>query len=373
MEHFSKPLHKSFLLSPQNSSKLGPGMKAFMSLLRSHCPTWWALLADKEQLAEHQRMLHLHHIIHRMRSSQQPNPSPVGTPKNLEQELPKCRFMQYRRAKEQVKRLGMVSEDGSKMVELSNVTCAAPNMLDFIRQRYCMKSLLNSVEHMRARDVDSVAPQLLPPLEAPGKIVGVDCNYRDNCDEQNIPIPREPAFYVKFATSITGALDTICAHCPAKRIDYGCQLAVVMGKRCREVSRKEALSHVFGYMVVQDIVARDWNALLGGRSMDTYLPLGPIIVHRCHVPDVNNLWMKTIVNGEERQSGHTSNMIFKIDFLIHRLSHYMTLCPGDILLTGTPAGAGVYCNPSHFLQPGDVVETEIQYLGKMFNKVVAYE
>jgi len=136
------------------------------------------------------------------------------------------------------------------------------------------------------------------------------------------------------------------------------------------VSTKEALNHVFGFMVVQDIVARDWNALLGGHSMDTFLPLGPTIVHRCHVPDINNLWIKTIVNGEERQTGNTRNMIFKIDFLIHRLSHYLTLCPGDIILTGTPAGAGAYRQPSCFLKPGDLIESEIQNLGRMCNKVV---
>ncbi|KAH8293759.1 hypothetical protein KR054_003915 [Drosophila jambulina] len=345
-------------------------MKAFLSILRSRGKTWWApLMADKEQLVEQLIKHRLPRISHRKRSSHHPT-IPIRVPKPCDQEQPKCRFIQYRRAHEQMKRLGMVSEDGSKMVELSNVTCASPSMLDFIRQRYCMKSLLHSVQYMKARDVDEVSPQLLPPLDAPGKIIGVDCNYRDNCYEQRIPIPREPAFYVKFASSIMGALDIIAAHSPGRRVDYGCQLAVVMGKRCREVSPKEALKNVFGYMVVQDIVSRDWNSLLGGRSMDTFLPLGPIIVHRCHVNDVNNLWIRTMVNGEVRQSGHTSNMIFKVDTLIHRLSHYMTLCPGDIILTGTPAGSAAYSDPSSFLQPGDLVETEIQNLGKMCNKII---
>ncbi|KAH8305634.1 hypothetical protein KR059_004381 [Drosophila kikkawai] len=340
-------------------------MKAFMSILRSRGTKWWSpLMADKVQLRKH----HLPRIFQRMRSSQLQATPQTQTPAYREQ--PKCRFIQYRRPNEHSKRLGMVSEDGSKMVELSNVTCASPSMLDFIRQRYCMKSLLHSVQYMKARDVDAVCPELLPPLEAPGKIIGVDCNYKDNCDEQNIPIPREPAFYVKFATSITGALDIIAPHSPGKRIDYGCQLAVVMGKRCRQVSPKEALSNIFGYMVVQDIVARDWNSLLGGRSMDNFLPLGPVIVHRCHIPNVNNLWMRTLVNGEERQFGHSSNMIFKVDTLIHRLSHYMTLCPGDIILTGTPAGSAAYSDTTSFLQPGDMIETEIQNLGKMYNKII---
>lgn len=100
---------------------------------------------------------------------------------------------------------------------------------------------------------------------------------------------------------------------------------MVIGSKCRNVSRKAALGHVFGYMIAQDITARDWKAMLGGQSMlckslDSFLPLGPVLVHKCHVPDVNNLWIKTIVNGEEKQYGNTKDMIFKIDYLIHRLS-----------------------------------------------------
>jgi len=299
-------------------------MSALMHLLRTYFPKWCLPRADRHA------QKHLQHHIFRQLQTNHPTTALVAI-KPTEQVLPKCRFMQYRRANEHLRRLGMVSEDGNKMVELSSVTCAAANMMDFIQQRYCMVSLLDSVQYMTVEDVDAVDLRLLPPIESPGKIIGIDCNYVDNCDEQHISIPREPSFHVKFATSITGALDNIKAHSLVKHIDYGCQLAVVMGKKCREVSTKEALNHVFGFMVVQDIVARDWNALLGGHSMDTFLPLGPTIVHRCHVPDINNLWIKTIVNGEERQTGNTRNMIFKIDFLIHRLSHYLTLCPGDII------------------------------------------
>ncbi|TDG52282.1 hypothetical protein AWZ03_001112 [Drosophila navojoa] len=288
--------------------------------------------------------------------------------------IPKCRFMQYVRAGDTDKRLGMVSENGSKMIELSGKTCAAPDMISFIHQKYCMKSLMESAKYM---DVEDVKPdlRLLPPIDSPGKIIGVGCNYYDSCNERNMKVPKAPEFFVKFGTSITGALDNIRAHQIAKRIDYGCELAVVIGKKCRHVSRVAAMSCVFGYMIAQDINARDWNVFLGGqtmlgKSLDTFCPLGPIIVHKSHVPDVNNLWIKTIVNGEERQCGNTKNMIFKIDYLIHRLSQFMTLCPGDIILTGTPAGAGAYRNPSSYLKPGDMVESEIQKLGKMRNKVV---
>ncbi|XP_030369710.1 fumarylacetoacetate hydrolase domain-containing protein 2A [Scaptodrosophila lebanonensis] len=291
-----------------------------------------------------------------------------------ESTMPRCRFMQYTRPMDAQKRLGMVSEDGTKMVELSNITCAAPDMIQFIHQRYCMDSLLDSVQYMDVQEVGEDVV-LLPPINAPSKIIGVGCNYLDSCDEQHQSVPREPAFFVKFNTSIIGALDNIRAHNIAKRIDYGCQLAVVIGKQCRHVPRISAMSCVFGYMLAQDITARDWQALLGGqvmlgKSLDTFCPLGPVLVHKIHMPDVNNLWIKTFVNGQERQSGSTRNMIFKIDYLIHRLTQFMTLCPGDIILTGTPAGSGAYLKPSTFLKPGDLVESEIQNLGKMRNKVV---
>ncbi|KAM8706579.1 hypothetical protein ACLKA7_010787 [Drosophila subpalustris] len=287
---------------------------------------------------------------------------------------PRCRFVQYIRSGDTHKRLGMVSENGSKMIELSSLTCAATDMVQFIKQRYCMDSLLDSSQFMEVTDVMEDL-RLLPPIDAPVKIIGVNSNYYDSCNEQNLRIPKFPEFFVKFSTSITGALDNIRAHHVAKRIDYGCQLAVVIGSKCRNVPRVEAMGCVFGYMIAQDISARDWNVLLGGqtllgKSLDSFCPLGSVIVHKCHVPDVNNLWIKTIVNGEERQCGNTRNMIFKIDYIIHRLSQFMTLCPGDIILTGTPAGAGAYRTPSSFLKPGDLVESEIQKLGKMRNKVV---
>ncbi|EDV94401.1 fumarylacetoacetate hydrolase domain-containing protein 2 [Drosophila grimshawi] len=289
-------------------------------------------------------------------------------------DIPKGRFIQYMRSGNATKRLGMVSENGSKMIELSSRTCASPDMVQFIQQRYCMSSLLDSIQFM---DVDNVSPDLilLPPIHSPGKIIGVSCNYYDSCSERRECVPKEPVFFVKFNTAITGAMDNIRAHQIAKRIDYGCELAVVIGKKCRHVSREAAMSCVFGYMIAQDITARDWNVLLGGqtllgKSLDTFCPLGPVLVHKCHVPDVDNLWITTIVNGEERQSGNTENMIFKIDYLINRLSQFMTLCPGDIILTGTPAGTGAYRHPSSYLKPGDLVESEIQKLGKLRNKVV---
>ncbi|KAH8398658.1 hypothetical protein KR215_008923 [Drosophila sulfurigaster] len=337
-------------------------MRAAVSLLRNHFG--FAQLHIKSAQFEKYRFNPL-----KGKPLESINPS-----RHNEYSKPKCRFMQYIRAGDTVKRLGMVSENGSKMIELSSMTCASPEMMQFIQQRYCMDSLLDSSQFMDVNDVmDDL--RLLPPLEAPGKIIGVTSNYYDSCNEQKVKIPKYPEFFVKFNTAVTGALDNIRAHHIAKRIDYGCQLAVVIGCKCRNVPRLSAMGCVFGYTIAQDITARDWNVLMGGqtllsKSLDSFCPLGSVIVHKCHVPDVNNLWIKTLVNGEQRQCGNTRNMIFKIDNIIHRLSQFMTLCPGDIILTGTPAGVGAHRSPSCFLKPGDLVESEIQKLGKMRNKVV---
>lgn len=140
---------------------------------------------------------------------------PIMSSCNSDYYLPKCRFMQYLHPGDTEKRLGMVSENGTKMIELSARTCAAPDMMGFIHQRYCMRSLLDSTKYM---DVDDVKPdlRLLPPLDSPGKIIGVGCNYYDSCNERNMKVPATPEFFVKFGTSITGALDNIRAHQIAK-------------------------------------------------------------------------------------------------------------------------------------------------------------
>lgn len=267
---------------------------------------------------------------------------PIQLANEFEYEKPRCRFFQYSRSGDNSKHLGMVSENGVKYIDLSSVSCAASDMIQFIQQKYCMENLLESTQYMDVNDVkDDV--RLLPPIQSPGKIIGVKHNYPDSCKEENQKIPLVPEFYIKFNSSITGALDNIRAHRIAKvntslfsfdpdlksiklqRIDYGCQVAVVIGTECRNVTRKSAMGCVFGYMIAQDITARDWKVMLGGqtllcKSLDSFCPLGPVLVHKCHVPDINNLWIKTIINGEEKQNGNTKNMIFKIDYLIYRLS-----------------------------------------------------
>lgn len=290
--------------------------------------------------------------------------------------IPKMRFVQFLRKNDNRRRLGVVSEDGTKLVELSGGACISNDMVSFISQGISMEEVQRKVEGLPSEDM-SDAHILLPPVVNPQKIICIGLNYKDHCEEQNKPAPSEPIFFSKFNTALTGPTGDIIAHKITTKIDWEVELAVVIGKEARKVSKENAMDYVFGYTIAQDISARDWQKsrnggqFLIGKTMDTFLPLGPAIVHKSLIKDVYDLNIRTVVNGVEKQNHFTGDMIFKIDDVIHRLTQSITLKPGDLILTGTPKGVGMYRNPPEYLKPGDVIETEIQCLGKMVNKVVA--
>lgn len=157
------------------------------------------------------------------------------------------------------------------------------------------------------------------------------------------------------------------------------ELAVVIGKGGKKIAQANAFDHVFGYCVAQDISARDWQKVLNnkqfliGKSMDTFCPLGPALVHKSEVADPHKLEIKCSVNGMQKQIGSTDELVFRIDDLIHRVSQGITLRPGDVILTGTPGGVGMYRSPPEYLKPGDVIVSEIEGLGQLVNPVVKDE
>ncbi|XP_026480488.1 fumarylacetoacetate hydrolase domain-containing protein 2 [Ctenocephalides felis] len=217
---------------------------------------------------------------------------------------------------------------------------------------------------------------LLPPITKPDKVICIGLNYKSHCDEQGIEPPDNPMFFSKFSSTIIGYEDNIEYPPITKELDWEVELCVVIGKTAKCIRKEEAFDHVFGYCVSQDISARDWQKRFNGRqfllgkSMDTFCPLGPSIIHKSAVKDPNNLKLKCWVNGELKQDGNTKDLIFKIDECISRLSQCFTLFPGDIILTGTPGGVGMARTPPQWLKPGDVIESEIEGLGKMTNHIV---
>jgi acylpyruvate hydrolase len=217
--------------------------------------------------------------------------------------------------------------------------------------------------------------EINPPVPNPSKIVCVGLNYADHCEEQNWDIPTSPVLFAKFPTTIIGNDDPI--HWPSdssQQVDYEAELAVVIKKQAHGVTAEEAYDYVGGYMNANDVSARDVQFAdkqwVRGKSFDTFCPTGPFLVTSDEIGDPHHLSIRCWVNGEIRQESNTEQLVFKVPELIAFITKTCTLLPGDILCTGTPGGVGVFRDPPVFLQPGDVVEVEVDKLGRLRNTVV---
>lgn len=206
------------------------------------------------------------------------------------------------------------------------------------------------------------------PISGIGKIVAVGLNYADHAAESGMQIPSEPMWFLKATSSISGPFDAIVTPRGAEKMDWEVELAVVIGRKASCVSEKSAMSHVAGYTIINDVTERAFQLERGtqwtkGKSCDSFGPLGPWLVTPDEVANPHDLGTWLDVNGVRQQNSRTGNMIFRIPQLIASISGYMTLHPGDVIATGTPAGVGFSKQPQRFLQPGDVVELGIDKLG----------
>ena len=206
------------------------------------------------------------------------------------------------------------------------------------------------------------------PLARPSKIICIGLNYSDHAKESGMAVPVEPIIFFKSTTALTGPNDGLVIPEGSEKTDWEVELAVVIGKTARSVSEDAAMDYVAGYVLHNDYSERAWQLERGGqwvkgKSADTFAPLGPWLATKEEIPDphILRLWLK--VNGEMKQDGTTANLIFKIPFLVSYLSRFMTLLPGDVISTGTPAGVGLGFNPPHYLRVGDTVELGIDGLG----------
>jgi 2-keto-4-pentenoate hydratase/2-oxohepta-3-ene-1,7-dioic acid hydratase in catechol pathway len=216
---------------------------------------------------------------------------------------------------------------------------------------------------------------LLAPIAFPPKIVCLGLNYRDHAAEQNATIPDEPVIFIKPHTTIIGPNESIVKPSFVKQLDYEAELAVVMGRKAKNVPVSEAESYIFGYTILNDVSARDiqfkdkqWTR---GKGFDTFAPTGPCITTINQLQDTSDLSIRTWVNNELRQNSTTKNMVFNVYEIIHHLSRVMTLEPCDIIATGTPAGVSFAMKPQpKFLQAGDIVRIQIGKIGVLENTVV---
>ena len=218
--------------------------------------------------------------------------------------------------------------------------------------------------------------KLLSPLQ-PVAILGIGLNYRHHAAESGMKAPEIPVLFVKGINTLLAPEDTIeiPTHLASEEVDYECELAVVIGRTCKNVSRENALDHVLGYTCANDVSARDWQIKKGGgqwsrgKFFDTFCPLGPCLVTRDEIPDPNALALRTILNDETVQDWNTNDMVFNVPALIEFLSGSTTLLPGTVILTGTPHGVGMAAKPPRWLKPGDRVTIEIENIGRLSNPV----
>jgi 2,4-didehydro-3-deoxy-L-rhamnonate hydrolase len=213
------------------------------------------------------------------------------------------------------------------------------------------------------------------PIDRPGKIVCVGLNYRDHAEEQGTELPSAPLLFAKWPNALIGPGEPIVIPRVSTQVDYEAELGVVIGERVRGVSKENALDSVRGYICLNDVSARDLQFSDGqwtrGKSADTFCPVGPRLVPAAEVPDPQALGIRCVLNGEVMQDSTTANMIFTVPEIIAYTSATMTLEPGDLIATGTPAGVGVFRDPPVLLKDGDEVTIEIDGLGALTNPVQA--
>ena len=212
-------------------------------------------------------------------------------------------------------------------------------------------------------------------ISKPGKFVAIGLNYSDHAKETGAEPPSEPIVFMKATSSISGPNDDIEISKDSKKLDWEVELGIIIGKDAKHISKSQSQDHILGYCLVNDVSEREWQIekmgqWVKGKSHDTFGPVGPYLITKDEIKDINNLNLSLDVNGKRMQTGNTNTMIFNVDVIVSYLSNFMTLQIGDIITTGTPPGGGMGMKPQQFLKAGDEIELTIDNLGKQRSKVV---
>jgi 2-keto-4-pentenoate hydratase/2-oxohepta-3-ene-1,7-dioic acid hydratase in catechol pathway len=269
-------------------------------------------------------------------------------------------------------------EEGQTVIDLNRADNRLPgDMLALLEAGEPARALAERV--LAAPPVDARLRRsdvtLKAPILRPGKIICIGQNYLEHALETNASAPPYPIIFAKYANAVIGHGEAIVIPSAVREPDYEGELAAVIGRRGRRIPEASALEYVAGYMPLNDVSARDWQNRTSqwgiGKMPDTFCPMGPALVTADEIPDVQDLWVRTTIGDEVLQEGHTSWMIFTVAHLIADMSQVMTLEPGDVIATGTPAGVGAARTPPRWLRPGDVVRVEVEQVGVLENPVVA--
>jgi 2,4-didehydro-3-deoxy-L-rhamnonate hydrolase len=276
--------------------------------------------------------------------------------------------------------LGIGMPDGKRLLDLAAADPELPkNPIEFIAGFAQIEPVLRQIIQSKQSSnwaFDLECLRLLAPIPRPGKILCSGINYRSHLQENPAAVlPEEPFFFAKLPSTVIGPSQPIICPRRSQQVDYEIELAVVIGRKMKETTEADALEHVFGYTILHDVSARDVqfrdHQITLGKNFDTFCPIGPCVVTRDEIPRPDQIRLKTLLNGQTMQDGSTSDWLFSLPRLLSFLSQRMTLEPGDIVSTGTPAGVGVFRKPPIFLKPGDVVRLEADQIGVLQNNVTS--
>ena len=266
---------------------------------------------------------------------------------------------------------GLQLEDGSR-IDVSSI------ISDFTAENF--EAALETLASADLSNCPKISAdiRLGAPIKRPGKIVCVGLNFHDHAEESGMEAPAEPVVFFKATTALVGPNDDLIIPRGSEKTDWEVELSVVIGKKASYVTKEDALDYVAGYCLHNDYSERAYQLercgqWVKGKSNDTFAPLGPFIATKDEIADVHNLKMWLKVNGEIKQNGTSANLIFDIPTLVSYLSEFMTLEPGDVISTGTPAGVGLGFNPPQYIKPGDVMELGIEGLGESTQTAKAYQ
>ncbi|HYC42925.1 MAG TPA: fumarylacetoacetate hydrolase family protein [Noviherbaspirillum sp.] len=280
-----------------------------------------------------------------------------------------------------------------KLARYGRIGKEKPGLIDEQGRLRDLSGVINDIGPEQLSDkalarIAKIKPESLPivrgnprrgvPVAGVGKFIGIGLNYSDHAQEAGMPIPKEPIVFMKATSCLSGPDDDIMLPKGSKKTDWEVELGVVIGTTARSVTEKEALSHVAGYCVVNDVSEREYQLERGsqwdkGKGCDTFGPVGPSLVTRDEVPNPQRLELWLDLNGKRVQSGNTRTMIFSVAKIVSYVSRFMTLMPGDIVTTGTPPGVGMGMKPQQFLKRGDEVVLGIDGLGEQRQAVIAYK
>ena len=263
-----------------------------------------------------------------------------------------------------------LDKDGKIRDISSHVKDLNPDNLNFETISRLQKADLSSLPELSSSERTGSC------VTKPGKFIGIGLNFSDHAAESGLPVPSEPIMFMKATSCISGPNDNIEIVSNSKKLDWEVELGIIIGKEARHIKQNQSQDHILGYCLVNDVSEREWQIekmgqWVKGKSHDTYGPIGPYLVTKDDIKDVNNLNMSLDLNGKRMQTGNTNTMIFNVDMIVSYVSNFMSLQPGDIITTGTPPGVGMGMKPQLFLKSGDKLRLSIDNLGEQNSKVAS--